>query len=162
MRIVASTAIILFVLWAIVDQFNRYIGMPGGPTVDVSVSNFITIPTFFLAIFMALGIFFARRAFVTILLMVGVVAMCGPLWLATRHVYVSDKSAIIEKGLFFYRSIDGGDPENRCFIEKGAVVIFVNKDSRPLGALYTGVFPWSLRNSHSFEVLRHQSCASTP
>ena len=110
MRIVASTAIILFVLWAIVDQFNRYMGMPGGPTVDVSVSNFITIPTFFLAISMALGIFFARRAFVTILLMVGVVAMCGPLWLATRHVYVRDKSAIIEKGLFFYRSIDGGDP----------------------------------------------------
>lgn len=159
-RCMACTSIIFLIFWFISDQLNRYMGSPGGVTFDISVPNAVAIPTFCVSLFIATLFLFIKGTRLFIFLSISFIICIGPLWFSTRHIYLNDKNVVIERGLFLRRSIDGGDPEARCFVERGNFMVAIGKDGRELGGLYKGIFPWNLNNSDFFDILstgcRHQ------
>lgn len=153
MRMGAWVMIVGLAVWMLVDQWDRYTGAPGGPTFDLSVPNTVVLATFGVAIAMAFGLAFGKLGPHRFVLAIALAVLVGPLWLSTRHVYVNDKDIVIERGLFFEHRVRGVDPEARCFVERGQVMVAVDKDGRELGRFFNGIYPWTLRDSQFFYIL---------
>lgn len=152
-RIGAWVAVVGLAVWGLADQLNRYMGSPGGPTFDLSVSNAVALATFGVAIAVAVGLAISKPGRLRPLLAIALVMMMGPLWLSTRHIYVNDKDVVIERGLFLDRQIHGVDPEARCFVQRGGTMVAIDRDGRELGRVFEGIFPWTLHDSEFFDVL---------
>ncbi|MET0182375.1 MAG: hypothetical protein ABW199_05760 [Caulobacterales bacterium] len=151
-RGIALVAVLGLLIWALLDQWNRYTGAPGGPTFDIATPNPIALGTFAFAILLSAGIAFGPAKHQN-LLVVALLVMIGPLWLSTRHVYVSHTGSVIETALLFEHHVQGVDPEQRCFVRRGWNLIAVDNNGRELGSLFVGVPPWSLSNSQFIDVL---------
>jgi len=141
--------------WAAIDQFGRYVGRPGAPEIELCVDGKIAIATFAVAIAMAIGASLSKRKRNSLLFVIGLVLMVGPLWLSTRHVFVGGGYIDIEEVFFLDYSIDHGDPEVRCFVKKGSFIIAIDPDGHELGHFLLGIYPWNISDGVTVDSLNY-------
>lgn len=144
MRVVTWAAGVGVLIWGGLDQLYRYMGAPGGPTFDLSVSNTTTLATFGAALALIFVLASSKSRSHRFLFATTLVVMIGPLWLSTRHVYISSNSMIVERNLFLTRTFYSGDPETRCFVNRRNTILILDKNGDELGEFFSGIFPWTL------------------